>query len=194
MIFYCHFIYEILHICYGDLPYTQQLPPARGGTAQRNIFHLVIWSQLIHPGPLSSRSWVFMESVEVFMESNQSCMATLTHYSTEQLTTGPDYDPLLLLLSIAGDVHPNPGPPRYPARSASRTSLAKVPAICVQDARIGYIQDVLVFETLRLVMEPMAGSVPPVGHHHSLVPFTRSQYQTRRSTYYSMASATNRRN
>ena len=39
---------------------------------------------------------------------------TLTHYSTEPLTTGPDYDPLLLLLALAGDVHPNPGPSRYP--------------------------------------------------------------------------------
>ena len=53
-----------------------------------------------------------------------------------------------------------------PARSASRTSLAKVPATCVQDARIGYIQDVLVFETWRIIIEPMAGSVPPVGRHH----------------------------
>ena len=40
--------------------------------------------------------------------------ATLTHYSTEPLTTGPDYDPLLLLFALAGDVHPNPGPSRYP--------------------------------------------------------------------------------
>ena len=48
------------------------------------------------------------------MESSQSCAATLTHYSTEPLTTGPDYDPLLLLLALAGDVHPDPGPPRYP--------------------------------------------------------------------------------
>ena len=39
---------------------------------------------------------------------------TLTHYSTEPLITGPDYDPLLRMLSLAGDVHPNPGPPRYP--------------------------------------------------------------------------------
>ena len=54
-----------------------------------------------------------------------------------------------------------------PARSASRTSLAKVPATCVQDARFGYIQDVLVFETLRIIIEPMAESVPPVGRHHS---------------------------
>ena len=41
-----------------------------------------------------------------FMESS--------HYSTEPLTTGPDFDPLLLLLALAGDMHPNPEPPRYP--------------------------------------------------------------------------------
>ena len=104
------------------------------------------------------------------MESSQLYAATLTHYSTEPLTTGPDYDPLLLLLALAGDVHPNPGPmytriqdrQGTPARSASKTSLAKVPATCVQDVRIGYIQDVLVFETLRIIVKPMAGSVPPV--------------------------------
>ena len=49
-----------------------------------------------------------------------------------------------------------------PDRSASKTSLAKVPATYVQDACIGYIQDVLVFETLRIIVGPMAGSVPPV--------------------------------
>ena len=49
-----------------------------------------------------------------FMESSQLYAATLTHYSTEPLTTGPDYDPLLLLLALAGDVNPNPGPSWYP--------------------------------------------------------------------------------
>ena len=48
------------------------------------------------------------------MKSSQSYAATLTHYSTDPLTTGPDYDPLLLLLALGGDVHPNTGPPRYP--------------------------------------------------------------------------------
>ena len=52
--------------------------------------------------------------IEFFIESSRLYAAMLTHYSTEPLTTGPDYDPLLLLLAIAGDVHPNPGPPRYP--------------------------------------------------------------------------------
>ena len=96
------------------------------------------------------------------MESSQLYAATLTHYSTEPLTTGRDYDPLLLLLALAGDVHPNPGPSRYPCSVCFKKSLAKVPATCVQDVRIGYIQDVLVFETLRIIVKPMAGAVPHV--------------------------------
>ena len=43
-----------------------------------------------------------------FMELSQLYAATLTHYSID-----PDYDPLLLLLVLAGVVHPNPGPSRY---------------------------------------------------------------------------------
>ena len=125
-----------------DTYHDQRLPPVRGGTPQRKIFHLVNWTQLIHPGLSSSRS-------SFCMESSQSCAATLTHYSIEPLTTGPDYDPLLLLFSRQGT-------------PASRTSLAKVQATCVKYARIGYIQDLLVFETLPIIIEPMAGSVPPV--------------------------------
>ena len=96
------------------------------------------------------------------MELSQLYAVTLTHYSTEPLTTGPDYDPLLLLLALDGNVHPNPRPSRYPCSVCFKTSLAKAPATCVQDVRIGYIQDVLVFETLRIIVKPMAGSVPPV--------------------------------
>ena len=48
------------------------------------------------------------------MESNQLYAAMMTHYSTGPLTTGPNYDPLLLLLALAGDVHPKPGSSRYP--------------------------------------------------------------------------------
>ena len=44
---------------------------------------------------------------------SQSYAATRTHYSPEPMTTGPDYDTLLLLLALAGDVHTNPGPSRY---------------------------------------------------------------------------------
>ena len=43
----------------------QRLPPAHGGTAQRKIFHMVNRSQLIHPGPSSSRSRFFMESSQL---------------------------------------------------------------------------------------------------------------------------------
>ena len=139
------------------------------------------------------------------MESSQSCAARLTHYSTEPLTTGPDFDLLRLLIALAGEVHLNPGTPRYLCSICSKNvSLAKVPATCVQDTRIWYIQDVLVFETLRIIAEPMNGSVPPVGPHdshvhlpHRLVPPTLPPCQTRRSTDFSgtpMESATNRRN
>ena len=68
----------------------------------------------ISSGKLESShpSRTFVKSIEVFYGVESA--ATLTHYSTEPLTTGPDYDPLLLLLALAGDVHPNPGPSRYP--------------------------------------------------------------------------------
>ena len=137
-------------------------------------------------------------------ESSQSCAATLTHYSTKPLTTGPDFDPLLPLIPLAGGMHPTLDRQGTPARPTSRTSLAKVQVTCVQDGRNGYIQDVLVFETLRIIIETMAGSLPPAGRHHrhghfphSLVPHTCPPCQTRRSTYFSgmsMVSATNRRN
>ena len=90
-------------------------------------------------GPSSSR-WSF------FMESSQLYAATLTHYSTEPLTTGPNYDP------TTSAVSPSPvmctrtlGPLRYPCSVCfKKRPLTKVPAACVQDVRIGYIQDVLV--------------------------------------------------
>ena len=41
-----------------------------------------------------------VKSINFFMESNQSCAAALTHFSTESLTTGPDFDPLLLLIAL----------------------------------------------------------------------------------------------
>ena len=45
------------------------IPPERGGTAQRKIFHLSNWSKLIHPGPSSSRS-SFFNGVELVVRSN----------------------------------------------------------------------------------------------------------------------------
>ena len=65
-------------------------------------------SESTHP------SRTVVKSIEVFLELSQLYAATLTHYSTEPRTTGPDYDPLLLLLALTGNVHPNPGPSRYP--------------------------------------------------------------------------------
>ena len=62
-------------------------------------------SESTHP------SRTILKSIEIFIELSQLDAATLTHYSTEPLTTGPDYDLLLLLLA---HVHPNPGPSRYP--------------------------------------------------------------------------------
>ena len=126
------------------------------------------------------------------MESSQLYAATLTHYSTEPLTTGPDYYPLLLLLALAGDVHPNPGPPRYPCSVCFNNVTSQGTCyLCTRCSHLD-IQYVLVFETLWIIVEPMAGSVPPVGRHHShahlphrIVPPTRPPCQTRRSTYYS---------
>ena len=103
---------------YLDLPSTQRiqthnwcqrLPLARGATARRKIFYLANWSQLIHPGPSPNQQRFFLWS-----RVSQSYAVTLPDDSTEPLTTGPNYDPLLLLLVLAGDVHSNPGPPSYP--------------------------------------------------------------------------------
>ena len=113
------------------------------------------------------------------MESSQSCAPMLTHCSTEPLTTGPDYDLLLRLVALAGDVHPNPVPPGYPARPASKMSLAKVPATCVQDAGIEHsrcsgIRNVAdycrangwICTACRMPSQPRAPSPPPHHAHH----------------------------
>ena len=65
-------------------------------------------SESIHP------SRTVVKSIEVFMESSQLYASTLTHYTAEPLNTRLNYDPLLLLLAPAGDVHPKPGSSRYP--------------------------------------------------------------------------------
>ena len=62
-------------------------------------------SESTHP------SRTVVKSIKVFMESSQLYAATLTHYSTEPLTTRPNYYPQFLLLALVGDAHPNPGPP-----------------------------------------------------------------------------------
>ena len=61
-------------------------------------------------------------------------------------------------------------PQSTPGQSASRTSLAKVPATCVQDAPNRYIPDVLVSETLWIMIEPIAGYVPLEIRHQSHTP------------------------
>ena len=68
----------------------QRLPPARGGTAQKKIIHMANWSQLIHPGPASSLT-------KVFLLSSKSCVnayslliraaATSTSGTLNDLTT-----------------------------------------------------------------------------------------------------------
>ena len=87
----------------------------------RRVMALYTEVQTTHAGTWWNRksesthpSRTVVKSIEVFMESSQLYAATLTNYSTELLTTGPNYDPLLLLLALAGDVHPNPGPSKYP--------------------------------------------------------------------------------
>ena len=148
-------------------------------------------------------SRTIVKSIEVFMGSSQLCVATLTHYSTEPLTTGPDYDSLLLLLVLAGDVHPNPGSPRYPGSVCFKNVTSQGTSYLCTRYSHSVHQHVLIFEMLQIIVELMAGSVPPGGRHHShaqlphrIVLPTRPPCQTRRSTYHSgtpMVSATNRR-
>ena len=135
------------------------------------------------------------------MELSQSFTATLTHYSTEPLTTGPDYDPLFLLLSLAGDVHSKPGSPRYPCSVCFKNITSQCTSYLCTGCLHWVHQDVLVFETFWFIVEPMAGYVPPVGRHQSLAHLPRClvppTMSVKTSTYYSgtpMVSATNRRN
>ena len=55
------------------LDITSRLPPARGGTVQKKIFHLANWSQLIHPGPASSMTKGFF-GVESVMHVNAASL------------------------------------------------------------------------------------------------------------------------
>ena len=81
------------------------------------------------------------------------------YYSTELLATGPDYDPLLLLLALAGDVHPNPGPLRYHCsvcfKNVTRQGTSYMYTRCSH-----WVHSIC--SGLRIIVKPMAGSVPPV--------------------------------
>ena len=59
-------------------------------------------------------SKTIVKSIEVFYGVESVVCGITYSLPTEPLTTEPDYDPLVLLLVLVGDVHPNPGPSRYP--------------------------------------------------------------------------------
>ena len=68
----------------------QRLPPARGGTAQKKIIHLANWSQLIHPGPASSLTKVFLVSSKSCVNADSLLIraaATWTSGTLNDLTT-----------------------------------------------------------------------------------------------------------
>ena len=138
------------------------------------------------------------------MESSQLYAATLIHYSTDPLTTGSDYDPLLLLLALAGDVHPNPGPSRYPCPvcfknvTSQGTSYLYTRCSYWVHSRCSVLRNAADYRKADgwICTACMTPPKPRAPYHH-LVPPTRPPCQTRRSTYYSgtpMVSATNRRN
>ena len=138
------------------------------------------------------------------MESSQLYAATLTHYSTEPLITGPDYDPLFLLLALVGDVHPNPGPSRYPCsvcfKNATSQGTSYLCTICSHwvYSRCSGLRNAADYRKANGWICTVCMSHHIHAHlHHRLIPLTRPPCQTRRSTYYSgtpMVSATNRRN
>ena len=138
-------------------------------------------------------SWTYVKSIIFFMQSSRSYAASLTHYSTEPLITRPDLDPLLLPLAIAGELHPNPGPPKYPCSFCFKSVTSQCTNyLCTRCAhwvhsRCSGIQNIAdycrsngcVCTTCRM---------PPQPHNplpHRLVPPTHTPCQTRRSTYYS---------
>ena len=149
-------------------------------------------------------SRTIVKSIKFFFESSQSCAASLTHYSTEPLTTGPDFDLLLLLIALVGDVHPNPAPPRYPCSVCFKTITSQGTSyLCTRcshwvHSRCSGLPNVWI------IVEPKTGSVPPVGCHHShahlphrLVPPHTSTTSDKAFNILqgnAMASATSRRN
>ena len=136
---------------------------------------LAIRIHLIHPGPSSSRSMFFMGSSLLYA-------ATLTHYSTVPLTTGPDYDCSVCLKNATSQgtsylctrclhwVHSRCSGLRN--ASDYRKANGWICTACITPPR------------------PRTHSPPPSPH-------TRPPCQTSRSTYYSgtpMVSAIKRQN
>ena len=94
-----------------------------------------------------------------------STHAFRTHYSTEPLTTGSEFDPLLLLLSLVRDVHPNPEPLSYHCsvcfKNVTRQCTSYLCTRCSECHRAnGWI-----FTTCRTPRQPRAPSLPPSPAH-----------------------------
>ena len=111
------------------------------------------------------------------MGSSQLCAATLTHYSTDLQTTGPHYNPLLLLLALASDVHPNPGPSQYPCSvcfTSQGTSYLCTRCSNWAHSRCSGLRNTAdyhkangwIFTTCMRPPQPRAPSQPPSPAHH----------------------------
>ena len=109
-------------------------------------------------------------------------------YGVKSVVRG-NADSLLTQLSPSRWCAPQPRTVKVPLLGLlQKTSLAKVPATCVQDVCIGYIQDGYICTTCVTPPRPHTPSPPPSPAHH-----VRQVVQT----YYivtQMVSATNRRN
>ena len=123
------------------------------------------------------------------MESSKLYAATLTHYSTEPLITGPDYDPLLLLLALAGDVHPNLGPSRYHCSVCFKNVTSQGTSyLCTRcshwvHSRCSGLRNAADYRKANGWICTVCMRHHSHAHlHHRLVRPTRPPYQTRRST------------
>ena len=93
--------------CRDKSRWFQRLTPARGGTAQRKIFHLANCSQLIHPGPSSSRSR-FFHGVESVVRCSISSVAVLNTDTPTRLPGNDDPSSPDVSLAFSLSDHPRP--------------------------------------------------------------------------------------